>query len=433
MPGELKRSLTLVQLVFYGVGTIVGAGIYSVIGAAAAVAGSFLWASFLLAGLVAFLTVLSYAELSSMFPRAGAEYQFFRNAFPRWRTLAFLIGCLIALNACSTAATVSLAFGGYMNVFIGMPEPLIALALLSLCTAVNIAGIRQSTRVSIALICVEVAGLLLIIAAGLMTGDWDHNLEHPPPVGGFFPGIFTASALIFFVYIGFEDIANLSEEAVEPQRNIPRALILSVLITSVLYIMVALSAVSLVEPEALAATDSPLADAAGTVAPWMKDALAVAAMFATASTALITLISISRMLFGMAREGDLPRLLAQTLPTRQTPWAAALALFSGACLLLLLGEIRILASISSFGLMLVFIAIQAAVIRLRFTHPERERGFRVPLALGRLPLLPVMGMIAAALMLTQFDPVVYAVGSAAIIAALAGGHLFHRRRNKSKY
>lgn len=426
---ELKRSLTLVQLVFYGVGTIVGAGIYSVIGAAAGEAGTLLWVSFLLSGLVAFLTVLYYAELSSMFPRAGAEYQFLRNAFPRLRILALLAGCLIALNASSTAATVSLAFAGYLGTFIDLPDVVVALALLSLCTLVNIGGIQQATWVSITLICVEVAGLLLLIAAGIAAGDWSNNFSYHLPSGASFPGsIFTAAALIFFVFIGFEDVANLSEEAVDPRHDIPRALILSVLITSTIYIFVALAAISLMSPADMVGSASPLAEAASTVAPWMGPVLAVAALFATASTALITLVSISRLLFGMAREGELPKVLAFTLPGRQTPWVAALALFGGACLLLSLGEIKILASISSFGLLLVFVGIHAAVIRLRFTRPAEERRFRVPLSWGRLPLPPVAGILAAMLLLTRFEPIVYAVGVVVIAAALMAGFVFHKKK-----
>lgn len=422
MTDRLDKSLTLTQLVFYGVGTIIGAGIYSIIGAAAGEAGSLLWISFLAAGIAALLTALSYAELSSMFQKAGAEYQYLKHAFPRWRIIAFMAGSLIALNASATSATVSLAFGGYLGAFVDFPDVVAALILLMACTFLNIAGIRQATWVTIGMICIETAGLLLIIGGGIAAGDYSSNFKIPSMgEGGIAGGIFAATSLIFFVYIGFEDIANLSEEAVEPRRDVPRALLLSVLITSAIYILVALSVISLIEPAALAASDAPLREAGNAAAPWLGTAVAVTALFATASTALITLVSISRMLFGMARDGDMPRPLARTLPGRKTPWLAALALFGGACLLLPLGEIRIIASISAFGLLLVFIGIQAAVIRLRYTHPEQERPFRVPLAAGRLPLLPVAGIIMAALLLTHFDPKVYLVGAGVIAGALVLG------------
>src|SRR5688572_1863698 len=138
---QLKRTLSLPQLIFYGVGTMVGAGIYSVIGAAAEEAGAQLWVSFIFAGIAAFLTVLSYAELVSMFPKTGAEYNFLKAAFPDQPVFSFMAGYLIALNASATSATVALAFAGYLGVFVMTPEALTALALLAVCTVVNIVGI----------------------------------------------------------------------------------------------------------------------------------------------------------------------------------------------------------------------------------------------------------------------------------------------------
>lgn len=155
--------------------------------------------------------------------------------------------------------------------------------------------------------------------------------------------------------------------------------------------------------------------AANRAEPWMGQALAVAALFATSSTALISLISISRLLFGMAREGDMPKFLSRTLSKRQTPWLAALVLFGIACLLLPLGEVKIIASISSFGVLLVFLAVHAALINLRLRQTDMERGFRVPLAIGRLPLLPVLGIAITAFLLTRFEPIVYTVGCGAIL------------------
>jgi APA family basic amino acid/polyamine antiporter len=137
-------------------------------------------------------------------------------------------------------------------------------------------------------------------------------------------------------------------------------------------------------------------------------------MFATGSTALISLVSISRLLFGMARDGDMPAALAATLPRRQTPWVAALALYAGACILLPLGQVRIIASISALGILLVFVGVHAAVIVLRFKLPDRERPFRIALSLGRVPLFPVCGIAISLALVTRFEPVVYAVTGAAL-------------------
>ncbi len=414
MASKLQRSLSLPQLIFYGVGTIVGAGIYSVIGVVAGEAGNNLWISFVFAAIAAMITALSYAELTSTFPKAGAEYQFLKAAMPQWRIFAFMAGFLIALNTAATCATVSLAFGGYLNVFIDVPVSLIAFALLALCTVINIAGIRQSTWVSIFLICIEVSGLLAIIWFGFSNGDVARPFAD---VGSSFgsPGIYAATALVFFIYIGFEDIANLTEEAKDPTRNIPRALIISVIITSIIYILVAMSVIAILPAEELAKSDSPLVAVANTVGSSTGKMIGIAALFATASTALISLISISRMLFGMARDGDMPKLLSKILPKRKTPWVAALALFIAAILLLPLGKVKIVASISSFWVLTVFIAIQISVIILRYKKPRINRPFKTPFSIGKFPVLPFIGILISLALITQFDAIVYYVGFGAML------------------
>lgn len=412
MTQALARSLTLTHLVFYGVGTIVGAGIYTIIGAAAGLAGNALWLSMLMAGIAAFITSLSYAELISMMPKAGAEFQFLKAAFPDAPVLAFLAGFLIALNAAATSATVALAFAGYLKVFVELPAPLIGLALLTLCTALNIAGLRQSTWASMALIVIEVGGLLLLIGMGLGKGDTLGAIKLPS--AGDAGGIFAATALVFFVYIGFEDVANLSEEAHEPERDVPRALLISVAATSIVYLLVVWAVLAVLDPGRLEQSASPLTTAGAAIAPWLGQVLAVAALFATASTALISLISISRLLFGMSREGDMPRALAKTMARRKTPWVAALCLYGAACALLPLGEVKIIASISALGILTVFVGVHAAVMVLRWKQPQRERPFRTPLHIGRVPLLPPFGIAVSLALMTQFEPLVYAVTAGAL-------------------
>ncbi|MGE4064221.1 MAG: APC family permease [Rhodospirillaceae bacterium] len=409
---RLAHTLTLPQLVFYGVGSMVGAGIYSVIGAAAGEAGSYLWVSFLAAGCVALLTVLSYAELSARFPKAGAEYQYLKTAFPAQRFLAFFAGYLICVSAAATSATVSLAFAGYADVFMDLPELPTALGLLMLCTLINMWGIQQSTWVSITLISIEVLGLVAVIAAAF--------LSEPPAASAAdgdvsFTGVAVATSLIFFVFMGFEEVANLSEEAKEPKTAVPRALITCVVVTTALYLMVGFAATHLASPQELSSSNAPLSLAAGKASPVFVPGLAVAALFATASTALISLVSISRMLFGMARDGAMPKPLSATWSARKTPWAAALVLFGAACALLPLGEVKTIASVSSFSVLLVFIGVQAALIGLRLRDGKPSAGFRVPLSVGRIPLPAVVGMFAAGALLTRFPTDVYIAGALVIV------------------
>lgn len=424
MATELRRSLSLTQLVFYGVGTIVGAGIYSVLGAAAGIAGSGVWVSLLLAGLAALLTGLSYAELVARYPRAGAEYHFLKAAFPRRPLPAFLAGYLIALNAAATAATVALAFGGYWQVFFGaVPAWMPALALLVACTALNVLGIRQATWVGMGIVVIEVGGLLLLIGAGAWHADVAAAVTLPPLAAT--PALFVGAALIFFIYIGFEEVANLAEESHRPDRDVPRALLLSIVLTTVVYLLVTWVVLALVPPATLAASASPLTTAAGVIDARLGQVLAFSALFSTASTALITLVSISRLLFGMARDGALPAALARVSEQRRVPWVAALLLFVAACALLPLGRVEVVASIASLGVLSVFAAVHVAVIRLRFTDPAPDAGFRVPGAIGRLPLL---GLLMSLALVTQFTAEVYAVAGGALVLGLGLRWLAQRER-----
>lgn len=412
--GGLKRTLGLTSLTFYGVGTIIGAGIYSVIGAAAGEAGRVLWMSFALGAFCAALTGLSYAELASTFPRAGAEYVYLRRALPGQRWASFGIGALVALTGATTAATVALSFAGYLGVFVEFPGLVTAAALLAACTALNIAGIKQSSRVNMVLTSVEAVGLVLVIGAGVRTPGFAESIAVTPHLG-----VIPAAALIFFVYTGFEGLANLSEEAERPERNVPLALLLSLGITTVLYVLVALTTVALASPEELSASDSPLAMAAGNAAPWLGTTLGVIALVATANTALISFIVGSRVLFGMARAGEMPRSFARTLPGRRTPWVAALVLLGAAGVLLPFGAVEVVASLSSLVSLVVFVGVNLAVVLLRRREPDLERPFRVPLRLGWFPLLPGAGVAVSLGLMTQFAPRVYMGAAVAIAAVLA--------------
>ena len=162
----LKRVLGPVQLVFYGVGVIVGAGVYSVIGSAAGIAQQNLWLSFAIGAVVALLTGLSYAEMTTSFPSSGAEYQYLREALPQSDFTSFVVGIVILIGGAATAATVAVAFGGYFRIFVHIPIWLSASGLLAACTALNIWGLRESSWANIVFTTVEVAGLVLVIAAG---------------------------------------------------------------------------------------------------------------------------------------------------------------------------------------------------------------------------------------------------------------------------
>lgn len=417
---HLKRSLGLVSLTFYGIGLIIGAGIYSVIGAASGMAGEALWLSFVLGSVVALFTGLSYAELATMFPQAGAEYIYLSNALPRHRWASFAIGFILSAGGAASSATVALAFAGYLNLFVGVPISAGAMALLAACTVLNIVGVRESSWVNVVFTTIEVVGLLLVILLGVQVSTFGDALASP-----WHAGILPGAALVFFVYIGFEDLANLAEEARNPGRDLPRAILIGVAVSTTLYVLVALAVMALSTPEALASSSSPLATALANASPMLSRSLGVIGLFATANTVLILLIGASRMIFGMAEGGDLPSPLKRLLPGRQTPWVAALVLMVAATLFLPLGGVEIVASVSSLASLLAFTVVNVVLIAFRFILPGHERPFRVPLAIGRVPVPTVLGIVATVGLLLQFDVKVYVIAGAVLLLGVA---LYYLRR-----
>ena len=410
MKAQLERTLGPVQLTFYCVGVIVGAGVYSIIGSAAGLAGQGVWLGFVLAALVALLTAFSYAEMATSFPHAGAEYIYVRRAFPRWGFLSFATGVLILIGAGATAATVAVAFGGYLQTFADIPVSVSALALLFVCTLFNMRGLRESSWVNIVFTCIEVSGLLLVIAAGVAAADLTAPLSAPIQ-----QGLLPAAAILFFVFLGFEEIANLAEEIRDPERILPRALFLSIAITTLLYVLVSLSVVALASPAELAASNAPLTMAIQKVWPGAGNLLSAIALFATANTVLITLVAASRLAFSLARDNELPRIFADVTAKRHSPWVGAILSFLLAAALLPIGDLKILAELSSFVAMLAFLAVNITLLVLRYRLPEHPRPFRVPLRIGRLAVVPLVAVASIMLLLTGFDWQVYIVGGVLMV------------------
>jgi amino acid transporter len=413
---QLKPVLGPVQLVFYSIGVIIGAGVYSVIGAAAGLAQHSLWVSFLISAAVALLTALAYAEMASSFPMAGAEYVYVRRAWPKADWAAFAVGAIILIGGAATAATVAIGFGGYLRIFVDLPAPVGALLLLAGCTAFNIWGLRESSWVNIAFTSVEVAGLVFVIVAALM------NPRLPPAGPTFDTSVMAAAALLFFVYLGFEEVANLAEEVRNPGRDIPLALFASLAITTTLYVAVGFAVLSLATPAELAGSEAPLAAAVQRAWPGGANVLSAIALFATANTVLITVIATSRVVFSMGRDNEIPSIFARVLPLRRTPWIAAILTFVMAAALVPIANVRLLAEMSSFAALVAFLAVNLVLIVLRYRMPGHRRPFRVPLSVGRLPVLPVMAIASIGLLLIHFEWQIYAAGAVALCgSALAFG------------
>lgn len=409
---QLKPTLGPVQLIFYSVGVIIGAGVYSVIGAAAGLAQNHLWIGFLVGASVALLTAISYAEMATSFPTAGAEYVYIRQAWPKADWLAFCVGAIILIGGAATAATVAVAFGGYLRALVDLPTGVAAVLLLTGCTVLNIWGMRESSWVNILFTSIEVVGLLLVMIAAL-TFDAPERIASTDTE----PSILAAAALLFFVYLGFEEIANMAEEVRNPGRDLPVALFLSLAVTTGLYIAVSFAVLNLASPAELAASQAPLADAIGKAWPHAGNMLSAIALFATANTVLITVIASSRLSFSMARDRELPSVFARLLHVRQTPWAAAILTFVMAAVLVPIGNVKILAEISSFAALVAFLAVNVVLIVLRYRMPALKRPFRVPLAIGRLPIPPVLAIASIIILLIHFEWQIYAAGAIAVAAS----------------
>lgn len=411
---QLRRTLGLFEVTLSGIGVILGAGIYALIGEAAGLAGNAVWISFALSAVVAVFTGLSYAELASMFPKASAEYEYTSQAFGPFP--AFIIGWLIIFSGVIGAATVSLGFAGYFQALTGAPLLPSALILLAVLSAVLSVGIRQSARVVVIFTAIEALGLVLVILLGIpYLGRVD--LLEMSPLG--FSGIFQASALIFFAFIGFEEIVKLSEETKDPEKNIPRGLILAISASIVLYILVALSAVSVIGWERLSRSPAPFAEIAYTaLGPDASTIISIVALFATINTVLLLLLASSRITYGMAQSGSLPQILASVHPLTRTPLAATLLCMVLAMAFVFLGDIAFVANVSNFTIFVTFMVINAVLIALRYRKPELYRPFHVPFSWGRLPLLPILGIFFNAFMLAQLTWQVIAIG---IVLVILGG------------
>ena len=422
---ELKRRMGLFQLTMYGVGLILGAGIYVLIGEAVGFAGESVWIAFVLGSIVALFAGLSYAELSALFPKAAAEYVFIKNAFKN-NFFAFVIGWLTAITSIITAATVALGFGGYFAEFFQVPIIISAIGLLGILSLVNFIGIRESAWTNTVFTVIEAGGLILIIIIGFTVLNPEPVNYSESPSG--FAGIAIAFVLIFFAFIGFEDMANVAEEVKNPKRTLPRAIILSVLISGILYILVSLAVVRVVNWEELATSSAPMALVAerglGSEAHLILSSIA---LFAITNTVLITLVAGSRIFYGMAREKVFPSLLEKIHFKTKTPWIAVLVILITSIGFTFIGDIVIVANITVFAIVITFASVNLAVIVLRYTEPDIERKFKVPLNIGKFPILPLFGLGISVYMALQFEIEIILAGIAIIISG-ASFYLFNKKR-----
>jgi amino acid transporter len=415
-------------LVFYGVGDILGAGIYALVGKVAGVAGSASWAAFGIALFVAGLTALTYAELGGRFPRSAGESFFTEQAFRR-PGLALLVGWVVLCSGILSLATVSVAFGGYMSGLLpGLPPSVTIVGILLLLAAINFRGMRESSTTNIIATMVELTGLLIVIVAGALFLGRDSSsgiaqtIESGRSVG--WTEIASGAALGFFAFIGFEDMVNVAEEVKDPERNMPRAILLALCVTGAVYLVVVLVATSVVAPAVLAESEAPLLSVVQRATDVVPDRLfTLIALFAVANTGLLNFIMGSRLIYGMSRQGLLPAALGKVHPRRRTPHLAILTVLGVALALALSGTLSYLAGTTSLLLLLVFFTVNVSLVRIKRRDRDAIRTFCAP------RLVPIVGALSC-LGLMPFVPR-GSLLTAGIILALGVGLVAHRGRMRA--
>ncbi|RLG19750.1 hypothetical protein DRN67_01910 [Candidatus Micrarchaeota archaeon] len=391
----LKRQLGLWQTVLLGIGIMVGAGIYVLIGVAAVEAGSALWFSFLIGAILAMLTAFSYAELSSMYPNAGSSYFYSKQAFGS-RRLSFLLGWFLIVAYTAASTTVAFGFSQYLNSIIPIPQELAAVSILFLLGLLNYIGLREASRFNILATFLEVGGLVALIFLFFASTDiagLDFSLD--PPKG--IDGMVTAAILVFFAYLGFEVLATAAEEIRDVKKTLPRAILISIALTSLIYVLTALAFTSALSYDAIVQTvdegEGALAAAAGQFGgEAFLLALVIIGLFSTGNTILISLIGVSRMMYGMAEDRALPSKLLQTTKSGVPGLAIIFATFLS-ILLAFFSNLSTVARISVSGMFMIFIFDNLSVIALRLKKPEHERQFKIPFSIANIPLLPVLSVL----------------------------------------
>lgn len=396
----LRRQLGLPLLVLYGVGITIGAGIYVLIGTVADHAGRFAPWSFVLAAVTMAFTVGSYAELATRFPVSAGEAAYVRAAFGS-RLASTLTGLLTMVIGIVSSATVSLGAAGYIGNFVGLPPAAIVVIVVVVLGAVACWGILESVLLAALFTLIEAGGLVAIVVAALYAGvPFGAALVQPPPFEfAALSGIAFASLLAFFAFIGFEDLANVVEEAKVPHRDIPRAMVLTLVISTALYLAVAAIAVTVVPVAELAASKAPLSLVFRAVADVSPLTISAIAIVATLNTILAQMTMAARVIYGLARQGDLPRRLGHVHPATATPVIATALIVAATIALALLVPFERLTESTSVATLIVFALVNLSLLRLRVGKVHSHRQIvRMPLWVPAAGLVTCVAMAAASVL-----------------------------------
>lgn len=392
---KLRREIGLFLLLFYGLGNILGAGIYVLIGDIVKISGYYAPVSFLVACIVVFFTALSYAELSARFPQSAGEALYVWEGFGiRW--LSRVVGLTIALGGMLSTATIVTGFYDYFSLFFSLPKELVIFVLLTLLVLIAVWGIKESVTIAAILTFVEIFGLLMVIYVGVEHTSQFPDLTQfvPPADAGVINAILLGAFLAFYAFLGFEDMVNIAEEVKTPAKTMPKAIVLVLVVATLLYVGVAFVTILVIPPDEMHQSNALLAQVYEKATGEKATILSMIGMLAVINGALVQIIMASRIFYGMAANGWLFRFLAKVDPVTHTPIAATIMTGAVIFLFTLWLPLLTLAQYTSFLIFLIFTVVNGALIRIKLQKRGRNDIKMVPL------WIPVIAIVLNLIMLT---------------------------------
>jgi APA family basic amino acid/polyamine antiporter len=391
-PKGLKKRLGTTHILLYGVGTMLGAGIYVLVGKVAGYSGTSAPLSFLIAGILAGLTAYSYSLLTPRFPKSGGEIEYVRAATGSKR-LSAIVGWGVIFTGFISASAIAKGFVGYLDVFIELPDWVVIVGIIVILSAIAIWGIGESMTVIGVITLIEVSGLIFIISAsGVSLSEIKDGFVDPILNNTDYDvvAIFQGAFLAFYAFVGFEDLANIAEEAKNPKKSMPVALIGGLLITLVLYILVAIVAVVALPMDVLSSTNAPMAEILAPKGEGYITFITLISLIAVINGVLAQIVMGARVLFGLSREGNAPAFLNSIHQRFQTPVAATVVMAVIIILLAVFVPIVSLANATSYVIISVFVLVNfSQVILIRRDRKGKMYGtikFWLPLLGGVLCL-----------------------------------------------
>jgi amino acid transporter len=385
----LKRDISLFMLVFYGLGNILGAGIYVLIGKISGIADIYTPFSFIIAAIVVLFTALTYAELSSRFPYSAGEALYAKKAFNS-KYLSITIGFMIALSGILSSATILHGFYGYISTFIELSETLSSILIVIILCFIAILGIGKSVKFASILTCVEIFGLLFILFVGIENiplNEIDINKFIPDLKISIWYSISIGAFLAFYAFIGFEDMVNVAEEVKEPTKTMPKAILIALVISTILYILVAIISILAISPSELSKSSAPLADVYTKLTNKEPILLSFIGMFAVINGALIQIIMVSRLFYGMGENNWLPKIFSSINEKTRTPIFSTIIASLLVLIFTLWLPIITLASLTSFFIFVIFTLMNLALIKIKKREANPEGVLVYPV------WIPILGVI----------------------------------------